>query len=116
MYTYEGLVRDATTETGIPGATVTAYADNGTMLQRVAADNSGNFYLQTAYPAQFLEISSVGYKTWRFPATTYQRLFELEQQVKEIDPVILPPGTPAKNNTWQWLLAGLLLFMLMKKK
>lgn len=117
MYTYSGLVRDATTETGIPGATVTAYADNGVMLQRVAADNSGNFYLQTAYPAQFLEISSVGYKTNDFPAATWQRLFELERQERELDPVILPPGTVKKNNTWQWLLiAGLLLVVATKKQ
>lgn len=115
MTVYSGLVRDALSETGLPGATVTAIA-NGLQIGATAADNSGNFELTVLYPADVLRISNVGYKTHDFPAATWQRLFELERQERVLDPVILPPGTVKKNNTWQWLLiAGLLLVVATKK-
>lgn len=111
-FTYSGIVRDATSELPIPSATVILYA-NGTRIGGGAANSKGEFAISTDTEATHITISSVGYKTWNWPASTYQHLFELERDVKDLDPVVVT--TTKKNNALLWIALIVVGYMATKK-
>lgn len=103
-FLYSGVVRDAQTETPLPGATVILYA-NGQRLAATAADNQGQFQMAVSSPAEAITISNVGYQTFNWPASEYQHTFDLERNEKVEDPVVVTAGY---GRSWLWM--GLLLF------
>lgn len=122
---YFGNITDATDETSpVQGATVTLAA-RGRILARAAADGNGFFSINTVEPAETITITSVGYKANTFPASPYQRRFELERAevylppaVVYADPYNVPP-MPPQRPAWGilgGLAAGLLLILLMRDK
>lgn len=103
-YAYSGVVRDAVSESPVPSATIELYR-NGTRVAAMAANSAGYFYLSTSEPATDITISSVGYKTYNWPASEVQDVFDLERDEKDIDPVVLPPTkAPGDSNIFLWLL------------
>ena len=109
-YLYSGTVRDAYTEQPLPGATVTLYA-GGKILAQQAANGAGVFQMSVGeYPADSITISEVSHKTYNWPASEAQHVFDLEPEVKDLPPVVIiaPPGAK-KNNLILWAIAGLLI-------
>lgn len=114
MTTYSGTILDATTEKPIPFASV-IYRSGNNFLNGTAADSNGYFSLMTSIPATEVDVSAAGYKTWTFPASTYQHRFELEQ--KEYSGEVPTVYAPAKKKQFPWAVAlGLLLLFAIKKR
>lgn len=110
---FYGIVQNANTTEPIPGATVAAVA-NGQIITQVIANASGEFSLQSPAPADYLRISSAGYITQNFTAWIDIYTYNLQPDYKEIDNVILPPGTK-KSYLPYFLIAGILLIAFNKK-
>lgn len=107
-YLYSGVVRDAYTEQPLPGATVRINKGLSILAQQVA-DRNGNFQIQIGeYPADSITITEVSHKPYSWPASEAQHTFDLEPDVKDIDPVVLPPGTH-KTNYLVWIIGGLVV-------
>lgn len=116
MSSYGGWVKDKKSGAAIPRATVESWFNNK-LIQRVIASDSGYFTISAFLPATHIRVSSAGYKTRDFPADIGQMLYDLERNVIELPPVVIPPG-PKKNKTG-WLiyaLLGLLLITAVNKK
>lgn len=112
-YIYSGVVRDAYTEQPLPGATVRLNTGRGIMAQQVA-DRNGRFEIHTGeFPADTITISEVSHKPFTWPASEVQHTFDLEPDVKDIDPVVLPPGT---RKNYQWVLIGLVALFIAKEE
>lgn len=118
MATYTGKIQDAYSYKGIPFASITAYSGK-TFLGGVAANANGEFTLKTNWDADTLEISSVGYSSFRFPASEYQHLWELEPDSKEMEEVVIKsdPKPKAQKQNWAiWAVLGLLIVAIAKQK
>lgn len=127
MAKYTGTIKHAYNSRPIPYASVIAYSGK-TNIGGTAADGNGNFFLETDSEADTLAISAVGYSAFRFHASEYQHLFELEPEDKVMDEVViisppkLPPHpqTPAptsdKNKLYLLALAAIAIIVLSQKK
>lgn len=112
-FTYKGQIVDCDTGAAIPSATVTM-SKNGSVIARTIADSNGMFEVYTSDEPDQITITSVGYKPYTSPASSYQFKFELEKNVKDLDPVIVQASS--KNSGLMWAGLGLLLLLAMQKK
>jgi len=110
QYTYSGQVVDQYNN-GIPGASVFLTVDGNKVAGQVA-DSKGYFSITVLSQADSIVISSAGYKPWQWPASFEQHVFELEPDVKDLDPVVI---TADKKN-YSWLLLLLLIPLLKEEK
>lgn len=110
MSSYGGWVKDRTSGAAIPRATVESWF-NEKLISRVIASDSGYFSISAFLPATKIRVSSAGYKTKDFTADTGRMLYDLERNVIELPPVVIPPG-PKKNKT-NWIIYGLLGLLLL---
>ena len=113
---YAGSVVDSETGSGIPYATIFFYT-GGAKSAGGSTDAAGNFNIGVPVGAETISISSVGYKPMQWPASSYQQKFELEKDIHDIDPVVLPPGV--QKGKYGWLLVaglGYLVYQESKKK
>lgn len=120
MAQYSGTIRDAQTETPLPGATVTFLYD-GLTMHALAANNDGQFLADLPLPVTNIQISSAGYISNIYPASIYQHTFDLERNVLTMPPVTVtdtpgPPVAQTKKNSWLFLGIAALLLMTIKKK
>ncbi len=86
QHTVEGVVRDAESGEGIPGATV---MEQGTLTGTIT-DPDGNFTLTVSGPDVTLEISFVGYQIAVVPVDNLSYLeVDLEVRLTELDEVVV---------------------------
>lgn len=108
---YAGIIRDCDNGQPIPSVTV-ALVSEGQLIARVLGGPDGTFNMNTdEVPGAELVFSSAGYKTTKFPATIYQRTFELEKSYIVLDPVELP-SHPKTTNILLWALVALAIYKL----
>lgn len=102
---FTGVVLDYDNGSPVAYATIQLFKD-GNNTGATAADINGRFAIK-AVAADTLQISSAGYQTNEVAADIYDgqnySIIEMRKDVKEIDPVVLPPGTRSNIN-WLWLL------------
>lgn len=118
MANYTGKIQDAYSYKGIPYASIQAYSGK-TYLGGTSANGNGEFSLKTNWDADTLEVSSVGYSSFRFPASEFQHVWELEPNNKEMEEVVIasnPKPKQKKQNWAMWAMMGLLLLVIAKKK
>lgn len=101
-FVYAGLVRDAVSELPLPYATVRLYAA-GNLIDQKITDAKGRFEIVTDKEGESLVISEAEHKAFQWPASQYQKVFDLERKEITLPPVLLPPGSK-KNNTWLWVI------------
>lgn len=107
-YVYSGYVRDAVSELPLPGATVILYA-GGNAVQQGAADSNGGFSFTTALPVDSITISEAEHKTFNWPASEVQHIFDLERKAGDLPPVILPPTVAKNGKAIIWIIAAVLI-------
>jgi len=115
MPTYLGTIRDAVSERPIAFATVLLKAGGAQVGAGVASAN-GVFNVSTAYPADTIVISSVGYKPRSWPARHENRVYELERNYVELPPVVVQPPPRPKKTGFALPLALAALALLSRKK
>lgn len=113
-FNYSGRVQDSVTGEPISGASV-SLINGGQIIQRVFANNKGEFSVSMEGPAEIIEVTAAEYTGWDFPASEQQHVFELERKVKDLPPVLLPGGG---SNSWLWLalLGGVAIYDQSQKK
>ena len=106
--TINGKILDSGTGEGLPGATVRLYSGANLVWQAIANQDG---YFQYSGPAGITDIviSSTGYIPWKFPASEYQHVWELERDIRQLDPVVITSGSKTKNLLLLALLAVVLL-------
>lgn len=109
-FTYSGTVVNEINEP-VPGASIYLLL-NGEKIAGVVADSNGNFSVTAQQQPTSIVISSTGYVAWEWTADPAQNIYQLKIDVKDLDPVDLPPGKKA-NYSW---LALLLLIPLLKEE
>lgn len=105
---YSGIVRDATGELPIPGATVTLYS-KGNRVDAMATNSKGEFSFAVPNQVDAITISSAGYQAMNFPASEFQHVFELERNEVELPPVIVTTHKKS-NNLWLLALLGIAVY------
>ncbi len=108
-----GTVRDSDDNKPLPGATVEMWYGN-IMLNRVAAGNYGIFNITTASSPDAIKVTHAGYKPGSFSCCTNSKVYAIDRDIVEGEPVIIKSILERKGG-W-WVLAGLLVFFLVAKK